>query len=1136
MKFVELCSENPFHGNKANAYTNIDYAHALKSCIRKDALIAKDLEVFCKNLKTTSPLPLYQIIKYAIRNGSEVSFATLFTLFKTHESREIKSELIWALGYKVQKTPITPDIKQQIKSLSIDDIAQDALTFLTLQLKKQKIKRYHSQPTISQKPTALITKNQQTCKNTTQNHESEAKNINIINIAEALRKRNKKIHINTQIERHPSARQVESGSDLSWHDTFNSSVTKLYERREKGIKEKDLAYITQYFLSPNSQWVNSWEYALEKDIRIAETFMCLSDKYSLSTEIIRKLFLCLTDAQKIYPSQAGLIDKLKLTAIKTIHRCTLRNKIHSAQDINTIKQCLNDSNLVDYAKRILSMCDDEKTYKDLFKSHLTTLDQNAFDYIYKTAMNPARCKELFTVDVIERLSKDARAYDSINTYLEYSFASPLNATCLNNACGHLKEPKVTNKEKIALTLLLTAEKSKTLPQNVVETLVDKMDHFDSDLSAYILMILAELRHTIFIPNIAPIAAKLSDDRVVVKDNADVKFEPYEENAGTTLSSIAGVICLDALKKHTYPIHIQYYMDGLMSKDIQTKILAAKCLCTFAEGGKLDATMLLQIKEYTQDNVYDVSTSIKQAYITGLLSLAYKPTCIDQVHLDMLPTLFDFDDLTATLNKKILEIYAHETKKKSKIEDCAIFDHILLFGDAAQQKEVIALLEHYTQHFPIPHKTIQILENFSCEEIFSNLIRNKQPVTYKILQIYVDHLYLSDNAYIRKKAYTLLDVADHNQDLPDPVFSALECERAGMSIAQNAQDKNEAIAYLTRETELYRLPISALNALENDLNNTHPILLNVAQNKQIIPASALNKLVSPIFIPLIFQCVQNNQILPLSVTSALETMLTHEKVLDIFALQIQKGEQVSDHIIKCIVNVDKTEYIPAICALAKREYIPYCHSVEKALIHGVMHDHHLIVRDSLEALQSFVQKSNLCRKSINFLIKKLSHTDESTCHTIATILNSIDMTQQQKNAYALATKAAQTDDALLDEFAQHTTLLDVNLRQIDTIINNQPKLRVKALQVLRLHKKLLTDALKETLTLLMRSTNEQDIRTLCCELLAKKMPRIKRQSSIPEQELTHTEVMKRLEWVGENKTLFKRMYLKKCLQQRFDVNR
>lgn len=86
----------------------------------------------------------------------------------------------------------------------------------------------------------------------------------------------------------------------------------------------------------------------------------------------------------------------------------------------------------------------------------------------------------------------------------------------------------------------------------------------------------------------------------------------------------------------------------------------------------------------------------------------------------------------------------------------IFDHIL-FLDEAYIKEAVNILECYTnKKYKIPQNTILALENafgkpdvsVKTINVLENVIRNGQSVGEKILQIFCDNLYLSEDKNLR----------------------------------------------------------------------------------------------------------------------------------------------------------------------------------------------------------------------------------------------------------------------------------------------------------------------------------------------------------------------------------------------------
>ena len=65
-------------------------------------------------------------------------------------------------------------------------------------------------------PVAIVTKNQQRIKTNYKNSQSEEATINILNLAEALKSRSKKIKANANVENLTKYIKDNSGNDRSW--------------------------------------------------------------------------------------------------------------------------------------------------------------------------------------------------------------------------------------------------------------------------------------------------------------------------------------------------------------------------------------------------------------------------------------------------------------------------------------------------------------------------------------------------------------------------------------------------------------------------------------------------------------------------------------------------------------------------------------------------------------------------------------------------------------------------------------------------------------------------------------------------------------------------------------------------------
>jgi hypothetical protein len=81
----------------------------LKYVIRKHFILHDDLpllynDLVSENVNDKTKLLLSQTIKYSVKNGSEVGFEFLISVLKTIDNSEIKSEITYALGYKIKNS------------------------------------------------------------------------------------------------------------------------------------------------------------------------------------------------------------------------------------------------------------------------------------------------------------------------------------------------------------------------------------------------------------------------------------------------------------------------------------------------------------------------------------------------------------------------------------------------------------------------------------------------------------------------------------------------------------------------------------------------------------------------------------------------------------------------------------------------------------------------------------------------------------------------------------------------------------------------------------------------------------------------------------------------------------------------
>ena len=77
--------------------------------MRKHLILYEDLAPICndiidKHTDNKTGLLLSQALKYLIRKGSDVGFSELINVLQTSDNEEIKSEITYALSYKIKNS------------------------------------------------------------------------------------------------------------------------------------------------------------------------------------------------------------------------------------------------------------------------------------------------------------------------------------------------------------------------------------------------------------------------------------------------------------------------------------------------------------------------------------------------------------------------------------------------------------------------------------------------------------------------------------------------------------------------------------------------------------------------------------------------------------------------------------------------------------------------------------------------------------------------------------------------------------------------------------------------------------------------------------------------------------------------
>ena len=888
-----------------------------------------------------------------------------------------------------------------------------------------------------------------------------------------------------------------------------------------------------------------------------------------STELKRKQF----DRAEITDIIKSEINQIRLDCLNAIYNCAIRDKRILTKDrMKKIQECLrnHEENYAKFTKlmfQITSVADSNndfdyqatfQTYVDVLVHGTSTNIEMIVNFLNNQAKDRNRSRELFTDEILSKLIGLLfnEMYETqikedlikiINTYLEHETNESLKDKHLDLLINFIINfsdltPDLVN--SVLTTLLIIAEKAKPLSREIINKLIDNMESFGDNSVNYIIVILNRvIKKENFIENqknLEKISSKLSSTDVAQLDSdSNMTFtQRSEENQhGNSISLLTANLLLLSVENQVQITNqtINNIMAALNSDDKQTKIISSKCIYNISKYMSLESDVLNQMKDFLNDQVYDVSVYILLAYSYGLVKLSQCIEPIGAILMDNLSSLFISGslklgeiDYANKINSNILQIYKLEAAKQ-QYEDSNVFilfDTILTLNEN-QTVEVLEILQVYTNKYTIPSNTVQALENaLGFPEhfeksllIFQNIIRGGQIVTMRILQILADNLYMSINARRRYNSFKLLEIARQNQDLSSDIFYKTELTKAGFVLPRST-NKKAIFQFMKEQTNNgMQLPIDTIKALENETKSEDAlqILYNISKNKQIIQYDLLNKLIEDfdphrdqlILIDIFENVAKNNQTLSHELLRKLEIALNRQtiedKILPIFVYLAQKGDKLSQNIIQKILNkissekdlMLKQELLSALGSLIETHYTDisqYQSQIQEILIKELNSDKiHLqkICINIVRILSRFVKINSNLFNAVLAIATDLNCDstikDEIYSLFISMEKNNSELINKYKGQIELANLNYQSNSDLLNQLRTHVNhgndLLEQNYNQLKTIIDQDIELQETALEILdsSKSKNRITDDLIESLVLLYESTSLNKIKNSCSKL-------------------------------------------------------
>ncbi|XP_047128515.1 uncharacterized protein LOC124809060 [Hydra vulgaris] len=832
------------------------------------------------------------------------------------------------------------------------------------------------------------------------------------------------------------------------------------------------------------------EIIIDKISKIKETYKTHHNK---ETEIIEEF--------------SSEINQIRLNSIASIYNCVSlsRGKFLTKQLLEKIDKCLEDNDtkfkavvtkILRYAESINS---ESIGYSRLFTGYLEQLEGNieieeAIQYINFQTKDKKRCAELFKENTLLRISKiinnddfdnDARinCCEIINNYLEHDDKG-LSENVLKSYIQVFENAKSGPelKAEVLRSILINIEKSKNLPNFVVQTLISNIENFDQKSVNFTIVVLGNICEKIQISNLGKIAYKLLDNSIIVKEGTEITFENSIKNKKnifqTSICSIVGKIFLTSVQQGARldEKSLENLIKCVDGKDKQARILAAKTLYFASLKQELNNDLLIRFRDYVNDNIVDVRTYLTAAYANGLNNL---PEDKAKSHFEFLPQIYAFEDLvlgeenfTDKVNENILFFLLKEASKDQEFDNNVfiILDYILFYGSQGQD-DAINILNKYTQNKKhlVPENTILAIENAYGISHISNealnvlkiVIKNGQPVSNNILKVFTDDFFFSDIAKVHDESFDLLDIANQNQDISDEVFNVLEMERAGKVIDErkdydNDKEKEGAFEYLTESVRNgKKLSVSnfkILNQLKiliykaKDKQSTVPnavaILMYAAKHKQIIPYYLVDTLVSEFnagknqssLLCIFSSLLKNNQKIPDNFFKSLEKTLEvgseiYDQVLLIFVFQGQKGEKLSPNIINKIFdeflngkqNINlQHEYLSSIISIIENNEGFNKELASQILLKGVLSDNGHFVKEAVKAIKILSFKDHLDNNLLKCLVNKATSCDEEVKDNILSILENAKLQKNEQNKLILLRLSNLSGSLALDEMIKLTS--------------------------------------------------------------------------------------------------------------------
>ncbi|CAF4613920.1 unnamed protein product, partial [Rotaria sp. Silwood2] len=417
-----------------------------------------------------------------------------------------------------------------------------------------------------------------------------------------------------------------------------------------------------------------------------------------------------TNPEKLKEIISLEVSEVRCAAIEALYYSSTKSDAAlSEEQLKQIEQFQNDNDqkFKKFVIKIMATFADNNMidYNKLFKTCLEELENNvnveeSAIFIYQQCKDDERCKILFNEYVISRISSllnnnclndesKLYCYMTINKYLERFSTKGLNESQLKNCIYLINEQKDNIQLKIEAlnSILLSASKDQNIPQFIIETLVENIDKFTQIVAYFATATLEVISRRQSISKVNQLSFNLLDD-YIINEEINISFgrnliDTYD---CPCISSIVAKIFVNTLKNNHKLTEqtLEYLTRALNSNDKQTRILSAKSLYLARDKHDIHNGLLIELRDYVNDEVTDVSVYSTVVYAQGLVKLSLNEESNMKGHLDFLPRIYVYEDLqldeenfTNKVNENILSVLFSQCKK-TKFEDniFSILNHTL----------------------------------------------------------------------------------------------------------------------------------------------------------------------------------------------------------------------------------------------------------------------------------------------------------------------------------------------------------------------------------------------------------------------------------------------------------------------------